>query len=210
MQSEWQTKNNRFAVEFGPATSVSYYRARYYDSNVGRFASEDPIHFRAGIDFFTYVRNHPTNLRDPKGWLAWGGGASIGAMGGLFWFGGGWEGTCMVVGDTQGNTGLLCCSSAGAGAVNGGTVSGQATSVVCPTCKTICDMENGFVQAQGFAGVGATGAVSGGASVGMSNGSVFASGGGGIGAGAGLVVMGGSCKLVLGGKACKNCPANAK
>lgn len=70
-------------------------------------------------------------------------------MGDLFWFGGGAEGSLLIVGDTQGNTGLLWCSVGGLGAVNGGILSGQATSVVCPTCKTICDMENGFVQVQG-------------------------------------------------------------
>jgi RHS repeat-associated protein len=194
----------------GTEAGLSYYRARYYDSASGRFTSEDPIRFHAGINFYSYVHNRPADLRDPKGWLAWGGGLTGGGMGGLFWFGGGAEGSLLVVGDTQGNTGLLWCSAGGLGAVQGAGLSAQATSVVCPTCKTICDMEGGFVQVQGFAGVGATGAAGGGASIGMSNGSVFASGGGGVGAGAGLVVMGGSCKLVSGGKSCKNCPATQK
>ena len=198
------------ARESDPETGLYYYRARYYDANPGRFLTEDLIRFRAGKNFYSYVHNRPLDLRDPKGWLAWGGGLTGGGMGGLFWFGGGAEGSLLVVGDSQGNSGLLWCSAGGLGAVNGATVSGQFTSVVCPTCNTICDMENGFVQVQGFAGVGATGAVGGGASIGMSNGSVFASGGGGVGAGAGLVVMGGSCKLLSGGKSCKNCPATQK
>jgi RHS repeat-associated protein len=189
---------------------ASYYRARYYDPNVGRFASEDPIRFRVGTNSYSYVHSRPLDLRDPKGWLAWGGGASVSGMIGAFWFGGGAEGSCLVVGDTQGNTGLLCCLGLGGGAVNGAGVSGQATSVVCPTCKTICDMEGGFVQVQGFAGVGAIGAVGGGSSINMSNAGVFASGGGGVGAGAGVAVLGGSCKLVFGGKNCKNCPATQK
>jgi len=55
-----------------PETGLYYYRARYYDSTIGRFANEDPIRFRAGIDFYSYVRNRPTGLRDPKGRIAWG------------------------------------------------------------------------------------------------------------------------------------------
>ena len=45
----------------------SYYRARYYDPDAGRFLSEDPIRFRAGTDFYQYVRNNPSNKIDPKG-----------------------------------------------------------------------------------------------------------------------------------------------
>lgn len=172
--------------------------------------TEDPLGFRDGTNFYSYVHNRALDKRDPTGRLAWGGGTTIGGAGGLFWFGVGFEGSCLVVGDTQGNTGLLCCSAGGAGAVNGATVGAQATSVICPTCNTICDMQGGFVQVQAFAGVGAVGSAGGGASVGMSNGSISASGGGGIGAGVGLLVEGGSCKLVLGGKRCKTCPLSSK
>ena len=187
-----------------------YYRARYYDQNPGRFVSEDPIRFRSTANFYSYVHNRPLDLRDPKGWLAWGGGITVGGMAGMFWRGGAGEGSCLVVGDTQGNTGLLCCLAGGVGAINGGGVSGQATSVVCPNCNTICDMENGFVQVQGFAGVGTIGSAGGGVSISMTSATVSASGGGGIGAGAGVAVLGGSCKLVLGGKSCKKCPATNK
>jgi uncharacterized protein RhaS with RHS repeats len=45
----------------------SYYRARYYDSNPGRFLSEDPIDFAGGINFYAYVQNDPLNLADPLG-----------------------------------------------------------------------------------------------------------------------------------------------
>ncbi len=45
----------------------SYYRARYYDPNSGRFLSEDPINFRAGINFYSYVHNRPILSKDPKG-----------------------------------------------------------------------------------------------------------------------------------------------
>lgn len=49
-------------------TKPSYYRARYYDSSAGRFIAEDPVRFRAGIDFYSYVKNSPVVLNDPFGW----------------------------------------------------------------------------------------------------------------------------------------------
>jgi RHS repeat-associated protein len=53
--------------EFDTETGTFYYRARYYDQNTGRFPSEDPVRFGAGVNFYTYVRNSPSNLRDPSG-----------------------------------------------------------------------------------------------------------------------------------------------
>jgi RHS repeat-associated protein len=56
-------------------TGLEYYRARYYDSAVGRFVSEDPIGFAAGDSNLTrYVGNSPTNFVDPSGLegLIWG------------------------------------------------------------------------------------------------------------------------------------------
>jgi len=44
-----------------------YYRARYYDPATGRFISEDPKGFVAGINFYAYVNNNPVNANDPSG-----------------------------------------------------------------------------------------------------------------------------------------------
>lgn len=44
-----------------------YYRARYYDSTAGRFLSEDPMQFKAGVNFYTYVLNDPIDNTDPLG-----------------------------------------------------------------------------------------------------------------------------------------------
>jgi RHS repeat-associated protein len=47
----------------------SYYRARYYDPQTGRFLAEDPQDFAgSGVNFYAYVFNSPVNLNDPLGW----------------------------------------------------------------------------------------------------------------------------------------------
>ena len=46
-------------------TGLYYYRARYYDQNVGRLLSEDPI--RAAWSAYDYVDNNPTNYIDSSG-----------------------------------------------------------------------------------------------------------------------------------------------
>jgi RHS repeat-associated protein len=53
--------------DFDPETGIYEYRMRYYDPNVGRFLSEDPIGFDGGPDFYVYVRNSPVGLFDPSG-----------------------------------------------------------------------------------------------------------------------------------------------
>jgi len=47
-----------------------YMRARYYDPEVGRFISEDPIGFEGGdVNLMAYVANNPVNGIDPSGLL---------------------------------------------------------------------------------------------------------------------------------------------
>ena len=48
-------------------TGLYYYRARYYDNSIGRFVSEDPLGFKAGMNFYAYVNNNPVNGNDPSG-----------------------------------------------------------------------------------------------------------------------------------------------
>jgi RHS repeat-associated protein len=50
-------------------TGLQYYRARYYDSSIGRFLSEDPMGFKAGFNFYDYVGNDPIRYGDPLGLL---------------------------------------------------------------------------------------------------------------------------------------------
>src|SRR5947207_1013822 len=53
--------------ELDSETGLQYYRARYYDPAIGRFLSEDPIRFQAGMNFYAYVGNSPLNAIDPSG-----------------------------------------------------------------------------------------------------------------------------------------------
>ncbi len=48
-------------------SGLYYYRARYYDPQIGRFISEDPIGFGGGVNFYAYVENNPLTYVDPLG-----------------------------------------------------------------------------------------------------------------------------------------------
>ena len=48
-------------------TGLMYYRARWYDPQLGRFISEDPIGLAGGVNSFGYVGNDPQNRVDPSG-----------------------------------------------------------------------------------------------------------------------------------------------
>jgi len=51
-------------------SELYYFNARYYDSNIGRFTSVDPVE---GNNPYAYVENNPMNLVDPSGMAPWGG-----------------------------------------------------------------------------------------------------------------------------------------
>jgi RHS repeat-associated protein len=53
--------------EFDSDTGLYYYRARWYEPQVGRFISEDPIGFDGGMNWYSYVENDPVNYDDPSG-----------------------------------------------------------------------------------------------------------------------------------------------
>jgi len=56
--------------EFDAETGLHFYRARYYDSTLGRFISSDPIEFNGGANFYVYTGNRPLIRIDPSG-LDW-------------------------------------------------------------------------------------------------------------------------------------------
>jgi RHS repeat-associated protein len=54
--------------ELDQETGLYYYRARYFDANVGRFIGQDPIGFSAGdSNLYRYVENNSINAIDPFG-----------------------------------------------------------------------------------------------------------------------------------------------
>ncbi len=54
--------------ELDSETGLMYYRARWYDPQLGRFVSEDPIGFEGGdVNLYAYVENEPLNFGDPRG-----------------------------------------------------------------------------------------------------------------------------------------------
>ncbi|HKZ81154.1 MAG TPA: RHS repeat-associated core domain-containing protein, partial [Pyrinomonadaceae bacterium] len=53
--------------ERDPDTGIFYYRARFYDPQLGRFISEDPIGLAGGLNLFAYVENNPMLFADPNG-----------------------------------------------------------------------------------------------------------------------------------------------
>ena len=49
------------------ATGLLYYRARWYDTQQGRFLSEDPAGFATGLNLYSYAANDPILFNDPFG-----------------------------------------------------------------------------------------------------------------------------------------------
>jgi RHS repeat-associated protein len=61
-------KRYRYAgKEKDDETELSYHRARYYVSWLGRWVSADPIGMKGGLNLFNYVKNNPVRLVDYDG-----------------------------------------------------------------------------------------------------------------------------------------------
>jgi RHS repeat-associated protein len=137
-----------------PETALYYYRARYLSSDLGRFISQDPWKGIDGPNAYRYVRNSPTRHSDPTGRFAWGGGVGLaGAFVVVFGFVG--DVNFFMVGDLRGNTGLLMCAGLGLGVGAAEAAGVQFGGLLCPNCKTICDLEGLYGQVVGGAGAGA-------------------------------------------------------
>ncbi|MFM7562159.1 MAG: RHS repeat domain-containing protein, partial [Planctomycetota bacterium] len=65
---EYSPQRSYTGREPDPATGLVYYRARWYDPQLGRFISEDPLGFAAGdTNLSRYVGNSPMTATDPSG-----------------------------------------------------------------------------------------------------------------------------------------------
>jgi RHS repeat-associated protein len=53
--------------QFDEETGLHYNRHRYYDPNLGRYITQDPIELRGGLNLSTYVFSNPTRFIDPRG-----------------------------------------------------------------------------------------------------------------------------------------------
>jgi RHS repeat-associated protein len=58
---------SQYTARENDGTGLYYYRARYYDPQLKRFASEDPIGLAGGINPYGYVGGNPVSNIDPEG-----------------------------------------------------------------------------------------------------------------------------------------------
>ncbi len=54
-----------------PETGLHYNRFRYYDPQLGRYISPDPLGVLGGLDLYAYADNDPINGMDPLGLWSW-------------------------------------------------------------------------------------------------------------------------------------------
>ena len=84
-------------------TGLTYMQARYYDPEVGRFYSNDPVGYAAknpvmSFNRYMYVNNNPYKYKDPNGeWIQAAYGAVAGAVGGYVASGEGFTNTAVGV-----------------------------------------------------------------------------------------------------------------
>ena len=105
----------------GEGNGLAEMRSRFYDTNLGRFLSQDPVGITGGINTYAYAGNNPVTNVDPHGTTIplILGGAAIGAITGAIGYGATQLITCQ--GFTWGGLAGSVVTGASYGAVIGGT-----------------------------------------------------------------------------------------
>jgi hypothetical protein len=172
--------------------------ARYYDAQVGRFISKDPIGFAGGdVNLYGYVLNNPIFYTD-----AWGlyvGGIGLGANGaisGSTTSGIAGSGSLMVVNDSNGDWALVSCWSIGI-ASGVGIVAGLQTSHLWGV-YSVCDLNI----SEPTIGGGAGGGAGPGGSVEITKDGANIITGIGAGGWGAATTSGGGCKVIISTKKC--------
>jgi len=78
-----QTYTNQY---FDEDVGLYYYKARFYNPNLGTFTSADPV--QDGLNRYMYVAGNPVMMEDPSGTCPWCVGALVGGVGGAIIGGG--------------------------------------------------------------------------------------------------------------------------
>jgi len=147
------------------ADNLYYMRARYYDAQVGRFISEDPIGFAGGLNLYAYVGGNPVNVVDPSGLCPWCVGAVIGGTANALstYFGGGSAEEVATAFGVGALTGAVFVATGGAagGSLGAWMATGAATGAITGGGTAIA---NGHLSEAGTAAISGAliGAVTGG------------------------------------------------
>ncbi len=74
LNSSFSIQNSSFRLrylfqgrEYSHATGLYNFRARWYDSYIGRWLSKDPIGLEGGLNLYVFCGNNPVNYLDPDG-----------------------------------------------------------------------------------------------------------------------------------------------
>ena len=69
VEEEQVELNIGFNTKYEDESGLTYYNNRYYDSELGRFISQDPIFEEGGVNLYSFVENDPVNHWDILGLL---------------------------------------------------------------------------------------------------------------------------------------------
>ena len=67
VEQEQVKLNIGFNTKYEDESGLTYYNNRYYDSDLGRFISQDPIFEEGGVNLYNFVENDPINHWDILG-----------------------------------------------------------------------------------------------------------------------------------------------